>query len=141
MNCHDVFFRIKLPIFSLMLLVAGAMYYNTHWIMTQSVLLISSFASSLNVQAQSTGNVADLKWYAPNSTKVNSLTSVINGTGVYGFIFNSSTVPADTPYGTYNWCNMPHVRVQEYPKAHSSYKLEYVEVVRLILKASKKLHC
>ena len=31
--------------------------------------------------------------------------------------------------GTYNWCNMPHVRRGEYPKVDSSYTLEYVEVI------------
>lgn len=31
--------------------------------------------------------------------------------------------------GTYNWCNMPHVRPIEYPKVNSSYVLEYVEVI------------
>ena len=31
--------------------------------------------------------------------------------------------------GTYNWCNMPHVRPQEYPQANSSYSLQYVELI------------
>jgi hypothetical protein len=71
----------------------------------------------------------DLNWYAPNATQINNLTSVINGTDVYGFIFNSSLTPAGSPYGTYNWCNMPHVRPQEYVTPPDNYKLEYVEVV------------
>jgi len=56
------------------------------------------------------------------------LSKVIAGSGVYGFIYNSSDVPAKA-YGTYNWCNMPHVRATEYKKAPSEYKLQYVEVV------------
>ena len=70
-----------------------------------------------------------LSWHPPNSSAINNLSSVINGTGVYGFIFNSSATPEGVPYGTYNWCNMPHVRAADYPKAPSDYKLEYVEVV------------
>jgi acid phosphatase len=71
----------------------------------------------------------DLSWHAPNSSVINNLTTVVNGTGIYGFIFNSSTTPSGVPYSTYNWCNMPHVRAQEYPPAPSGYKLEYVELV------------
>ncbi|KAH7310613.1 hypothetical protein B0I35DRAFT_412101 [Stachybotrys elegans] len=42
-------------------------------------------------------------------SQVNSLSSAING--------------------TYNWCNMPHVRRTEYPRVNASYALEYVEVI------------
>jgi hypothetical protein len=71
----------------------------------------------------------DLKWYAPKKTWINDLSQVLNGTDTHGFIFNSSVLPAGTPYSNYNWCNMPHVRTTEYPKAKAGYKLEYVEVV------------
>jgi hypothetical protein len=68
----------------------------------------------------------DLTWHAPAQSSVNSLSSAINGTGIYGFIFNSSQGPLDT----YNWCNMPHVNPKTYPQVKdSSYKLEYVEVI------------
>jgi hypothetical protein len=68
----------------------------------------------------------DLSWHAPAQSQVNSLSSAINGTGTYGFIFNSSQGPLDT----YNWCNMPHVNTKTYPRVKdSSYKLEYVEVI------------
>ncbi|THW32795.1 hypothetical protein D6D25_05476, partial [Aureobasidium pullulans] len=70
-----------------------------------------------------------LSWHAPPSTKVSDLNSVINGTDVWGFVFNSSMTPAGLPYSTYNWCNMPHVRASEYPKVNSSYKLEYVHII------------
>lgn len=72
----------------------------------------------------------DLNWHAPSSSAINNLTQVIGGTGVYGFVYNSSAVPADE-YGVYNWCNMPHVRATEYQKAPAEYKLQYVEVVGL----------
>ena len=72
-------------------------------------------------------NAIDLNWYPPNASAINSLASAINGSGVYGFTFNSSVTPG--AYGVYNWCNMPHVRSTEYPKASTEYVLEYVEVV------------
>ena len=72
----------------------------------------------------------DLTWHAPNATWINNLSSVMNSTGTNGFVFSSSELPTGVKYGTYNWCNMPHVRKQEYPKAGSDYVLKYVEVVR-----------
>lgn len=70
----------------------------------------------------------DLGWHAPNATAINNLTQVVDGSGVYGFIYNESYTPADE-YGTYNWCNMPHVRKEEYKVPSAEYKLQYVEVV------------
>ncbi|KUI62830.1 Counting factor 60 [Cytospora mali] len=72
----------------------------------------------------------DLGWYPPSQTVINNLTNVVsNGTtGVYGFIYNSSYTP-DDEYGTYNWCNMPHVRSLEYVKPSEEYELAYVEVI------------
>lgn len=70
----------------------------------------------------------DLGWYAPNATNINNLSQVVGGSDIYGWIFNSSQVPA-AEYGVYNWCNMPHVRKTEYKKPSSEYKLQYVEVV------------
>lgn len=73
-------------------------------------------------------NSIDLGWHAPIKSWINDLGRVLNGTGTNGFVFDGSQLPADTPYGTYNWCNMPHVRSQEYPKASEEYELQYVEV-------------
>ncbi|KAJ9143367.1 Phosphoglycerate mutase-like protein [Pleurostoma richardsiae] len=70
----------------------------------------------------------DLSWHAPAQTFINNLTSVINGQGVYGFIYNTSDTPG-SEYGTYNWCNMPHVRKTEYVKPSSDYELAYVELI------------
>lgn len=84
------------------------------------------FATATNSSSQ----IVDLNWYPPRNTSVSSLSSAINGTGVYGFIFNSSQTPPSEPYaGTYNWCNMPHVRRSEYPAVNSSLKLAYVELI------------
>ncbi|KAF2823462.1 cytochrome P450 [Ophiobolus disseminans] len=71
----------------------------------------------------------DLKWYAPKKSWINDLGQVMNSTGTNGFLFNSSQLPAGIPYGTYNWCNMPHVRPQEYPKVAEEFELIYVEVI------------
>lgn len=70
----------------------------------------------------------DLDWYAPKQSWINDLGQVLNGTGTHGFVFNASQLPVGTPYGAYNWCNMPHVRPQEYPKVSEEYNLQYVEV-------------
>lgn len=70
----------------------------------------------------------DLGWYPPSSTSINNLTAVLKSQGVYGFVFNTSETP-DEQYGTYNWCNMPHVRKSEYVKPADEYELKYVEVV------------
>lgn len=88
---------------------------------------IAAIAASLSLHGKADGAV-DLGWYAPNATEINDLTKVIGGQGVYGFIYNSSATPA-SEYGTYNWCNMPHVRATEYKTPASEYKLQYVEVV------------
>ena len=50
--------------------------------------------------------------YPPTSSNLNDLTFVLNGSGTPG-IFDSSITP-EKEYGIYNWCNMPHVRTQEY---------------------------
>ncbi len=93
-------------------------------------LLLGTLATEvLSQNCSQPSSPADLTWHPPNATDVNNLEHVVNGTGIDGFIFNSSITPATTSYGTYNWCNMPHVRAKEYPRAPQNYKLEYVEIV------------
>ncbi|KAJ9647369.1 hypothetical protein H2199_002358 [Coniosporium tulheliwenetii] len=91
------------------------------------VPLLLSFGS--NVRTLSPSAKVDLEWHAPRSSWINNLDSVIEGDGVHGFIFNSSHLPQGVPYGTYNWCNMPHVRAKEYSVADEKYELDYVEVI------------
>src|SRR5262249_30905015 len=74
-------------------------------------------------------SAVDLAWYPPRAMELNNLTAAVSGTGVYGFIYNGSETPADR-YGTYNWCNMPHVRAEEYPRPERDYELVYVELVQ-----------
>lgn len=90
----------------------------------------SSFFAAVAASLARHGKAAtvDLGWHAPNATAINDLTQVVSGQGVYGFIYNNSNVPVGD-YGTYNWCNMPHVRKTEYPVPSSEFKLQYVEVV------------
>jgi acid phosphatase len=89
---------------------------------------LSSFSGQPLAAPSTVNGTVDVNWYAPNATQINNLNSVLSTSGVYGFIFNSSQTP-NSEYGTYNWCNMPHVRCQEYPKASDEYELQYVEVV------------
>ncbi|KAF2502554.1 phosphoglycerate mutase-like protein [Lophium mytilinum] len=77
--------------------------------------------------AQST---AKLSWHPPVASWITNLSDIINGTGTHGFIFNSSKLPQGTEYaGTYNWCNMPHARLESYPEVSQKYELDYVEVI------------
>lgn len=68
-----------------------------------------------------------LNWFAPSSSWITDLATVINGTGTYGFRFDGSLPPAN---GQYSYCNMEHVRPQDYQVPDKSkYELTYVEVV------------
>lgn len=106
---------LLLPLFFLQQLAM----LRSAWLLSPLILPV---ASSVSV---------GLTWHPPNSSWINDLGSVINGTGIHGFIFNSSDLPSGVSYGSYNWCNMPHVRRQEYPVASREYKLQYVEVVSI----------
>lgn len=66
------------------------------------VVLLSSLAAA----------TANPIHYPPKSSNINNLTFALNGPGAPG-IYNSSNTP-DSEYGSYNWCNMPHVRPREY---------------------------
>jgi acid phosphatase len=86
------------------------------------------FASLATTAAAQNASKVDLGWYAPKKSWVNDLDQVLNSTGTNGFVFNSSQLPAGVEYGTYNWCNMPHVRKEEYVKVDDEFELVYVEV-------------
>lgn len=125
-----------------------------HRIVSYSLILILSVAilpkmlpaivpSSLWTSAFAQSDISiDLLWHAPLKTPVSNLSCALDdtnchtrGNGVYDFIFNSSfTTEAGANYGTYNWCNMPHVRPNEYRPLVSNDsgaipKLRYVEVI------------
>ncbi|KAF3070584.1 hypothetical protein GL218_00896 [Daldinia childiae] len=89
----------------------------------------SWFSSLWSITTVTAAQKVDLGWYPPSNTSINNLTTALRGEGVYGFIFDTSETP-DAQYGTYNWCNMPHVRKTEYVKPASEYKLKYVEIIQ-----------
>lgn len=64
-------------------------------------LAASSVLAQRNNGGSSSSNSSSSspKWYAPDSTNINSLAFAVNGTGAPG-IFNSSYTP-DSQYGTY----------------------------------------
>ncbi|KIW15986.1 hypothetical protein PV08_06037 [Exophiala spinifera] len=94
-----------------------------------NLVFFGSLVKGIAAQCSQQNGSVDLGWHAPNETHVNNLDFVVNGTGANGFIYNTSVTPATAGYSTYNWCNMPHVRQQEYVKAPEGYKLEYVELI------------
>ncbi|CAI6335667.1 unnamed protein product [Periconia digitata] len=106
--------------------VAFVFHQSLNWDMRPSrpilpwLWLASASAQDVNV---------DLQWHAPNKTWINDLAQVVNGSGTHGFLFNNSVLPEGVRYGTYNWCNMPHARPEEYPLTADEYTLEYVEVI------------
>lgn len=124
---HGVYWMSRLiPIFAIFLLYR---VINEYYFTMRTSSRTTWMAAVAAAFARPSGAASvDLNWHAPRSSAINNLTQVIGGSGVYGFIYNSSTTPADE-YGVYNWCNMPHVRATEYKKASSAYKLQYVEVV------------
>ncbi|KAF2722544.1 phosphoglycerate mutase-like protein [Polychaeton citri CBS 116435] len=78
-------------------------------------------------QYQEHGSTVSFDWHAPQNWQVNDLDQVVNGSGIYGWTFDSShNDPASTKY---NWCNMPHLAPHNYPHPPKGYKLEYVEVL------------
>lgn len=108
------------------------LYMLSGLVMFASTLILPIFGGlAANIQAQDVStNVMNADWHAPNQTEINDLNMVIDGTGVYGFIFNNSHASAGNEYyGGYNWCNMPHVNAETYVEASEAYTLEYVEVV------------
>jgi hypothetical protein len=96
------------------------------WDMQPPRTLLSLALLSL-VASQNT--TVDLRWFAPKKTWINDLSTIFEANGTHDFHFNGSTLAPDKKYGTYNWCNMPHVRHEEYPMPREGYNLEYVEVV------------
>ena len=119
--------RYTLVLGSSLLLVATCILYLS--LFGQATMVSFRYvAATLGLSIASHASI-DLGWYSPNATWINNLSDVINGTGTHGFQFGGSQLADGVPYGTYNWCNMPHVRKQEYPMPGNGYVLKYVEVV------------
>ena len=106
---------------------------STGMLVTQWILPVLGLSTLLEAQSDSRNNSSiDGLWYPPISNPINDLDTVINGSGVYGFVFNGSYAPvSNSYYGGYDYCNMPHVNKVQYFKYSDNYTLEYVEVVSL----------
>ena len=119
------FLLLLLGVFLLSLIVSTGM------LVIRWILPVPGFLTLLEAQSDSTYNSSiDALWYPPIANPINDLNAVINGTGVYGFIFNGSYAPVSNDYyGGYGYCNMPHVNKVQYLKPSDNYTLEYVEVV------------
>lgn len=79
--------------------------------------------------AQQNSRIFNGSWNPPNTTQIDDLGTVINGTDVFGFIFSDAYTPRSNDNDAINWCNMPHVNSETYPLPPTGYTLEYVEVV------------
>ncbi|KAK5196502.1 hypothetical protein LTR99_005290 [Exophiala xenobiotica] len=109
--------------------IFGQLWQNNMFIKLRDLLFFGSLASrAASAQCPQSSGTVDLSWHTPNKTNINNLSFVVNGTGANGF-YNTSMTPATAAYSTYNWCNMPHVRQEEYVKAAQGYKMEYVELI------------
>ncbi|KAH6898045.1 histidine phosphatase superfamily [Thelonectria olida] len=113
----------------LALILSAALFLGLRQYLTISPPSPNSVLGLLAPTSTVSGQSVDLDWYPPSDTQINNLTSVLNGEGIYEFIFNTSQTP-DKKYGTYNWCNMPHARKKEYVKPSGEYDLRYVEVIQ-----------
>lgn len=91
---------LSTTLISIFLLYELAMLFNTYLLPPLS-LLISSISAQITAP---NSQAPDLNWHPPNATQINDLSAVINGTGVYGFVFNDSNArPGNAYYGGYNW--------------------------------------
>jgi hypothetical protein len=93
-----IIWHLTLLLPTALLLITSSAWFTMHYLYSFPALF--SFASGVSVatNANASNTTLDLSWHAPPSTKVSDLKSVINGTDVYGFIFNSSKTPAGLPY-------------------------------------------
>ena len=87
--------------FWFLLLIIAGFYVLLRLFETSSTFfpLSGGLAEALNIPIADMAASVDLSWHAPVASNINNLNSVINGTGTYGFIFNSSVLPAGVPYG------------------------------------------
>ena len=122
--------HVSLLAWLLLLLAFGSLVYlivSTGMLIIQWILPTFGYLTLLDAQNFSS---IDSLWHPPTQNQINNLDTVINGNGVYGFIFNNSYAPASNGYyGGYDYCNMPHVNKAEYVKTPKDYSLEYVEVI------------
>jgi hypothetical protein len=91
--------------------------------------LVYGYSASIRIPSRSTMQPPsiDIGYYAPNATWITDLTTVINGTGTYGLLFEDHISPNS---GEYSYCNMGHVDPKDYVVPNTDeFELVYVEVV------------
>ncbi|KAF2104255.1 histidine acid phosphatase-like protein [Rhizodiscina lignyota] len=95
----------------------------------QAPAFVLALGLSVSVTAKNLTDEINAQWRKPAKFWDTDLDATINAKGTYNFIFNSSTLPKGIKYGSYDYCNMPHVRKPEYRIPSKEYKLEYVEII------------
>ena len=96
-------------------------------------LAASKLAPSQAVLAAQDGGSG---WDAPANTDINDHARAMDGTGpmarkvVPWTGAGASEQPQGWEYGDYNYCNMPHVRAEEYVKNGDEFELLFVEVIQ-----------
>ena len=128
--------RDAVSILAIAMCVSAVLLYNLIAYQFLFPTKVFAFASPQGSAAPSTGAI-NTAWHPPNSTWITDPSAVVSGSDTHGFIFNSSALPTGTKYGTYNWCNMPHVRRSEYLVPDKDYELDYVELVRAVRDESR----
>lgn len=95
-----------------------------------TMLWIIAFEAVKGVAQSLDGLYSNITYYPPinGSTATSNLTWALDGSGAPG-IYNSSVTPNGS-YGIYNWCDMPHVRAQNYPRPAQNMTLQYVEMIQ-----------
>lgn len=88
---------LSISLFSLFALQVGLSVALRYYYVPEIVMSIAALGE--HVVSQPTNSSIDTSWHTPLSSDINNLSSAINGSGVYGFIFNSSTLPPNVPYG------------------------------------------
>ncbi|KAK4690182.1 hypothetical protein P7C71_g6539, partial [Lecanoromycetidae sp. Uapishka_2] len=115
---------------SLLLLASWAAVYLLHIFGLLPAFNLVKLDSVRKPSSTPLDSPIDRLWNPTSLEDVNDIGTLINGSGVYGFIFNNSySLVGNKYYGGYNYCNMPHVNSQGYVKAPEDYTLDYVEVI------------
>ncbi|EJT79256.1 hypothetical protein GGTG_04342 [Gaeumannomyces tritici R3-111a-1] len=110
-----VLFLLGFPYEQLLATTTTTMWAHRAVLLTPAAVAVATAAAAV-----------DLSWHASGRTPYNNLSAVVGGEGVPKFVFEPSGNWED---GTSNWCNMPHVRPQEYVRPSSEFELKYVEVI------------
>jgi len=91
---------------------------------------------NFNAQAVLASQASNSAWRSPLDTDINDHARAMDGTGpkakrvVPWTDAGASKLPPGWEYGDYNYCNMPHVRANEYVKKGDDFELVFVEAIQ-----------